>query len=293
MKYIVRMSAGLANRMLQYTFYLYLKKQGKEVYLDNKYKATKWKMEDINWERIFPYAKITQASNSLIFKYGGGYNWFDKFRRHYLKFSSKVWIAPNATMIPANEILSKYRYLIGVYQDASIAEYVKEDILKTLRFSEFEENSQNAKLAIKMKSEESVAIHIRKGKDYLSRIDFQGTCPIEYYYKAIQIIKSKVKNPIFYVFTDNTDWVKENLRGIDYILVNGNPTSGWGNHFDLQLMSCCKHNIIANSTYSWWGAFLNSNPNKIVIDPLYWFNPSLPQYKDIENKTACKGWILL
>lgn len=287
------MSAGLANRMLQYTYFLYLKKHGYEVYVDNNYRATKWKMEDINWKLIFPCAPIQQAPKSLIFRYAGGYNWFDKLRRHYLKCFSKVWLSTDATAIPSDEDLLKFRYFIGVYQDASIVEFVKEEVQKALCFSDFEEGSRNKELEIKMKSENSIAIHFRKGKDYLTYSKFQNTCTIEYYRAAINIIRSHVKNPIFYVFTDNKEWVEENFHDVEYTIINHNPAIGWGNHFDLQLMSCCKHNIIANSTYSWWGAYLNSNPNKIVISPKYWFNPALSQYKNLKNKTACKGWILI
>lgn len=287
------MSAGLANRMLQYTYALYLKKKGYDVYVDNNYKATKWKMEDIEWNRIFPNATLRQASSSLIFKYGGSYTTIDKIRRHYLPFLSSVWISENAVDIPSEEELQKSNYFTGVYQDARIAEAVANDVKKIFHFSDFEVGCRNAELAMNMRSENSVAIHLRKGKDYMIKEAFANTCPLDYYLKAVDIIKDRVEDPVFYVFTDNPDWVKENLKGIDYTLVEGNPAIGWGNHFDMQLMSYCKHNIIANSTYSWWGAFLNDNPDKIVIDPRYWFNPMIENYRKRENKTACEGWILL
>jgi hypothetical protein len=292
-KYVVRMSAGLANRMLQYAYALYLEKRGNDVYVDNNYKPTEWKMEEIDWERIFPHAPLRQAPKSLIFRYGGCYTWLDKIRRHYLPFTSKVWMQTNTAKVPTEAELEKHAYFIGVYQDARIADFVKEEALKSFRFAPFETGSQNALLEEKMKSENSVAIHFRKGEDYMKKQGFHNTCTIEYYEEAIKLIKSKVENPVFYVFTDNPKWVKEHLKGIEYTLVEGNPPIGWGNHFDMQLMSCCKHNIIANSTYSWWGAFLNPNPNKIVIDPKYWFNPELPRYKNMENNTVCKGWIVL
>ena len=292
-KKVIRMSAGLANRMLQYTYALYLKKKGYDVYVDNNYKATKWKMEDIEWNRIFPNATLRQASSSLIFKYGGSYSTIDKIRRHYLPFLSSVWISENAVSIPTGEDLKKFNYFTGVYQNAGIAEAVENVVKGLFHFSDFEVGSKNAELAMNMRSENSVAIHLRKGKDYMKNEAFANTCPLEYYLKAVDIINDRVKDPVFYVFTDNPDWVKENLKGIDYTLVEGNPAIGWGNHFDMQLMSCCKHNIIANSTYSWWGAFLNDNPDKIVIDPKYWFNPMIENYRKRENNTACNGWILL
>lgn len=121
---------------------------------------------------------------------------------------------------------------------------------------------RETKICKKMQSCESVAIHVRKGKDYAQRIWYQNTCPIEYYQKAIRLISEKVNNPKLYVFTDNPEWVKEHFKDFHYTLVEGNPASGWGSHFDMQLMSVCKHNVISNSTYSWWSAFLNEHNGK-------------------------------
>lgn len=287
------MAAGLANRMLQYSYALYLNNLGYDVFVDNNYIGKKLPHENIDWAKIFPNAKLRQAPNFLIFKYGGGYSLFDKIRRHYLPFTNSTWTDKTAIKIPNEDELNRYNYFIGTYQDSQIVESIANEVRELFRFSAFEENSQNAKLEKKMHSENSVAIHLRKGKDYIKDEHYTNTCPIEYYQKAVEIIKQRVSNPVFYVFTDNPNWVKENLKGIDYTLVEGNPTIGWGNHYDMQLMSCCKHNIIANSTYSWWGAFLNENPNKIVIEPRYWYNPKIEKYKNTKNNTACKGWIVV
>ena len=290
MDYVVRMSAGLANRMFQYSYYLYLKKLGKKVYVDNNYKYI-LEHENIDWPKIFPNAPLVQAPDHLIHKYGGGYCLIDKIRRHYLKKTCKVWIMKSASEIPSNNELLRNGYLIGVYQNAQMVEYVKDDVIKAFRFSDFQEGTYNAQLAAKMKEENSVAVHFRKGKDYMTREWYKMTCPIEYYENAVKLIMQKVKFPTFYVFTDNPDWVTKNFKCVDYTLVKGNPAIGWGNHFDLQLMSCCRHNIIANSTYSWWGAFLNQNTNKIVITPRHWCNPQISETEGIN--TVCKGWITL
>lgn len=292
-KKIIRMSAGLANRMLQYSYALYLKKLGYDVYVDNNYKGRVLQHENFDWNRIFPNAELRQASKTLIFKYGGSYTTFDKIRRHYLPFTCSVWLGESAVKIPSDEELNKFNYFIGVYQNAKISESVTKEVRQLFKFSDFEKGSNNAIMESKMRSENSVAIHLRKGKDYMKNEAFANTCPLEYYQEAVEIIKKKVDNPVFYVFTDNPVWVKENLTGIEYTLVEGNPAVGWGNHYDMQLMSCCKHNIIANSTYSWWGAFLNDNPDKIVIDPKYWFNPMIEHYRKRENNTACEGWIII
>lgn len=292
MEKIVRMAAGLANRMLQYSYYVYLRKQGFDAYVDNNYRARKWKMEDVEWDRIFPNAPIRQAPSNIIFKYGGGYSFIDKIRRKYLPILTRV-CSKDTVEIPTTKELEDYGYFIGVMQDAKIAETVKKELYKLFEFSPFDVNSKNAELEREMKSHNSVSLHLRRGKDYLENVKFHNTCTSDYYEQAIKMIKEQIPNPIFYVFTDNPDWVKNNFKNYDYILVEGNPSIGWGNHYDMQLMSCCKHNIIANSTYSWWGAFLNPNPNKIVITPRYWFNPEILEYRNKPNNMVCENWIVI
>jgi hypothetical protein len=128
----------------------------------------------------------------------------------------------------------------------------------------------------------SVAIHIRRG-DYVSNSainQYHGVCSLDYYLEGIKYLKSKLTNPVFYVFSDDMTWVKQNFSsslGLQCVEIN-NVENGSN---DLRLMSLCKHNIIANSSFSWWGVWLNCNPEKIVIAPHKWFANDKIQSEDI------------
>jgi hypothetical protein len=115
-------------------------------------------------------------------------------------------------------------------------------------------------------------MHIRRG-DYVSlkiSNELHGVLPLEYYYNAIELIKKQNPNITVFVFSDDIPWVKENLKLKDKcVYVDFN--SGENSVFDMFLMSLCKHNIIANSSFSWWGAWLNQNKNKIIVAPENWF----------------------
>lgn len=123
-----------------------------------------------------------------------------------------------------------------------------------------------------IKKSTSVSIHIRRG-DYISNpVTSPNYCivPLEYYYKAIDTIKKQDTDITLFVFSDDIPWTKENLKLSDkcvYVDVN----TGENNVFDMYLMSLCKHNIIANSSFSWWGAWLNQHSDKTVIAPKNWF----------------------
>lgn len=285
------MACGLANRMFQYSYYLYLRSLGYEANVDF-YTSARLAHESVAWDRIFPEAHYIEANRLAVMLEGGGSSFQARIRRRFLPFTCSVEQMPTSFDATAPSKRKKGAYIIGVFQNADMVTSVEDAVLKAFRFCEIEGES-NLRLQKEMSTCESVAIHVRKGKDYTSLDWYNHTCEMNYYREAINYMKSHLNQPRFYVFADNPGWVKANFIDFDYTLVEGNPTSGWGSHFDMQLMSCCHHNIISNSTYSWWGAFLNPDKNKIVIGPKYWFNP----YGDYKETTSVrvlpKKWIAL
>lgn len=139
-----------------------------------------------------------------------------------------------------------------------------------------------------IKDSSSVALHIRRG-DYASNEktkQVHGLLPIEYYLKSVELIKSKFSNPHFFVFSDDCQWATDNLRiDAQFTVVSHNDASK--SFEDLRLMSQCKHQIIANSSFSWWGAWLNNYINKIVIAPKKWFQTTKHDTSDL----LPKSWI--
>lgn len=133
-------------------------------------------------------------------------------------------------------------------------------------------SQQNEFLLDEIISCNSIALHIRRG-DYISNIKaatYHGVCSLEYYHNAIAKIVERVESPRFYIFSDDFEWAGANLK-IDYPMIHVTHNMNEQAFEDVRLMSHCKHQIIANSSFSWWGAWLNQNPNKIVIGPKQWF----------------------
>jgi len=131
-----------------------------------------------------------------------------------------------------------------------------------------------------LKNKNSVSIHIRRG-DYLAKVSLEvlGLLPLEHYQNGIELINSKIDAPSFYFFSDDIQWAKKNFQIPNATFVSGNISK---DHIeDLYLMSQCRHNIIANSSFSWWGAWLNDNPDKIVVAPKKWFNRGPKDTQDL------------
>lgn len=161
-------------------------------------------------------------------------------------------------------------YLEGYFQSEKNFEKIREQLQN--EFSLKNEISNN-QLIEEIKSFQSVCIHIRRG-DYVKdekTNKVHGTCTIEYYKNAIKYISEKTDTPVFYFFSDDIDWVKENFP-IDNITMKIGTDNKHEDYEELTMMSYCKHNIIANSSFSWWSAWMNQNPDKIVIAPLKWTN---------------------
>ena len=135
-------------------------------------------------------------------------------------------------------------------------------------------------MAQRIISTNAISIHVRRG-DYVTNpttTAFHGVCGVEWYANAAQLMETKISNPTYFVFSDDYEWAKSNLKfSAETIFVPPSP-DGQEAH-DMSVMSLCQHNIIANSSFSWWAAWLNPNPNKIVIAPQKWF-ASGPQKTD-------------
>lgn len=162
------------------------------------------------------------------------------------------------------------------------------DIEKTIRQEYVLKSQFNKKLIKKDEYEKigncnSISIHVRRGDyDYHTTINnVFGLCSLDYYRKAISRVVEDINNPNFFIFSDDITWTKENLK-IDYptVFIENNK-----DYEDLVLMSRCKANIIANSSFSWWGAWLNQNKRKIVIAPKNWFRDKSKNTKDLLPKT--------
>ena len=139
----------------------------------------------------------------------------------------------------------------------------------------------------------SVSINVRRG-DYVTAkhaYNIIGYLPLEYYQDAAKYISTKVKNPVFFIFSDDIGWCKENikLKQKHYFIENDYGDQKY--EYDIRLISLCKHNVISNSGFAWWGAWLNSNPDKVVITPEKWFkNQTLQQAHEKDYFVPTK-WI--
>ena len=164
-------------------------------------------------------------------------------------------------------------YFKGFYQSERYFEDIKDEIRKSFTFNLSIANSRTLEIVKQISADEhAISLHIRRG-DYLQPKHWDSIgciCQLPYYLNAIQEMQHRVKNISWYVFSDDIAWVKENipLSNASYIDWNKGKDS-WQ---DMMLMSHCKHHIICNSTFSWWGAWLNPKKEKIVLVPEKWFN---------------------
>jgi len=173
-------------------------------------------------------------------------------------------------LLGAKGRINKDIYLQGYFASEKYFIDIREIILEEVK-SKSMYSAKTQLMAEQTRNSNSISLHVRRG-DYVNKPSTSkvfASCTIEYYLKAIDIITKSIDKPHLYIFSDEPRWVKENMN-FEYptTYISHNTTNDYE---DLFLMSQCKHNIIANSTFSWWGAWLNINPDKIVIAPKIWF----------------------
>ena len=292
---IIRMTGGLGNQMFQYALYLKLKSMGKEVKFDdvNEYRHDNARPIML-WAFGIDYPKATQDE---INKITDGFLYLSHrirrklFGRRSLEYSEKDCNFDE-------QVLQKDpAYLTGYFQSEQYFADVTETVREAFTFQPviFEKCSKDLKTKLfayqkEVESCRAVSLHIRRG-DYLENSEvYGGNCTPEYYEKAILLMKERFPEAVFYVFSNDDAWAKgwcerqEKKYGSRFEAVMGVPEEM--GYLDMELMSRCKHHIVANSSFSWWGAYLNPDKEKCVIAPARWFNNQ--DCRDIYTKNMIK-----
>jgi hypothetical protein len=185
---------------------------------------------------------------------------------------------------PGVEIISGDCSLNGYFQTEKYFNESRDLILSQFAFkSPYKDSAESYIQTIRNEHKDAViaSIHVRRG-DYVMFPDHHPPCSFNYYNNAIEELRILNENIKYVIFSDDVEWCKTEFIGPDYIINNlGNP------YTEMCAMSLCDHNIIANSSFSWWGAWLNVNPDKIVIAPSRWFGDLIQ--KDTSD-VYCKNW---
>ena len=247
---------GLGNQMFQYALALVVRAKGVECGIDTSlYKITEMH-NGYELETVFGIKE--QRKESLLHRF---------ILRLLVRFQIKPFIVSENENIRTEWDIPSYAYLYGYWQSEAYFIEISSLIKETFQFKNIDK--KNSLIANKMLNTESVSLHIRRG-DYLLVEQYCGICTEVYYQNAIAYIRKKISSPYFYVFSNDMQWSKNFLKQYDISATYIEHNQGSESYKDMYLMSCCQHNIIANSTFSWWGAWLNSNKNKMVLAPSTW-----------------------
>lgn len=281
---IVRVLGGLGNQMFQYAFYLALNKRFKNVKLDVSAFENYGLHNGLELENVFNLT-LNKASEFCIKLYDPACRtWGYRKLRRILQLKGAYYEEKEEFSFDQDIFSDPSSYLFwGYWQNENYFKDIECEIKKVFSFNHVLDK-QNQDLLKKIAQIESVSIHIRRG-DYIGHDLLGGICTPVYYQNAINLIKQKVSNPVFFIFSNEIDWCKDNLDIADATYIYGN--TGHESYKDMLLMSACKHNIIANSSFSWWGAWLNANAKKIIIAPKKWTNNS----KQTDYGICPNNWI--
>jgi hypothetical protein len=273
---IVNVKGGLGNQMFQYALYRALDSKDKKVKLDIHSYKNYGLHNGYELPEIFNIKDI-YCTNEEMEKFSDHQNnIFLRIRKKLIGRKKSHVIQEGFSYMPS--VFHKDNiYLDGYWQSEKFFIKSSQQIRYDFTFKK-ELDEKNKSFLLKIQNKNSVSIHIRRG-DYITDKLLGNVCKIDYYKKAIEKMNKEVSNPLFVIFSDDIEWCKNNFNFINAEFVNWNK--GMDSYKDMQLMSSCKHNVIANSSFSWWGAWLNNNKEKIVIAPSKWFNDENIDTKDV------------
>lgn len=260
---IIHFSGGLGNQMFQYALMKnYLQKKD-NVYADLSY-------YQLAEGGIF---QLTEVFRNIQIKTCDDRQKYQLIKKYLDGDIEGKFIADSEIKYDIDKSLLDLEvgFIKGLHQNYYFASLIREQLLQNFQF-DLDADRQLKELCERMQTQNNiVSVHIRRG-DYLSdtyRHALGNVCTEAYYDKAMDYMEQRVESCRFYFFSDDIEWVKEHYRKNNAVYIESKMFTGYQNWFDMCLMSFCSHHIIANSTYSWWGAWLNPR-NKIVIAPKVW-----------------------
>lgn len=194
-----------------------------------------------------------------------------RMRESFIPLQRRRFIVePHYAFVPDAYAAGPDCLLSGIWQSPYYFDDAKEAIRRDFTLKD-PFSPEASRILADVRSQASVSLHVRRG-DYVSHAktnDKHGACSPDYYHRAIEFVRSREPAARFFVFSDDIAWARENLpmpNGTTFVSRPGLP-----DYEELMLMSSCRHHILANSSFSWWAAWLNENPEKIVIAPEKWF----------------------
>ena len=297
---IIQVAGGLGNQLQQYALYRKFVRLGVEARLDLSWfdkvhtaekewtrgkdiipVVTRRELELRYFDRLVFETCTKEEKEALI----GADNILGKLRRKLLPFTIHKF--EESKMYHPELLEFEDMYLTGYFACEKYYADILYDLREKIQFPP-SSNPLNREMADRMRNKNSVSVHVRRG-DYLNPENvtmFGNICTDAYYQNAIDFVKRVIPDAHFYFFSDDVSYVKKRFSGDDYTIVDINH--GRDSFYDMWLMSNCKHNICANSTFSFWGARLNPNENKIMIRPTIQKNSQVFVKEEMED--LWQGW---
>lgn len=286
---IIEVAGGLGNQLQQYALYRKFLSLGKDARLDvswfeaeNQGKMLAGRELELQFFDGLSYSVCTPEEKAALV---GGAGLIGKLKRKL--FPSAIHCFHESQMYHPELLGYEHMYLKGYFACEKYYRDILPELRDEIRFP-VSNNSRNKQIALEMRNCESVSVHIRRG-DYLNPENermFGNICTDVYYSKALELLKEEVPGAHFYLFSDDISYIGEKYHGNEYTVVDINR--GRDSFFDMWLMSNCRHNICANSTFSFWGARLNHNEKKIIIRPT--IHKSTQVFDRGEMRELWQGW---
>lgn len=286
---IVKILGGLGNQMFLYALYLALR----ETFPQEEVRV------DLSCFRGYPLHNGFEV-DAIFGLQSDAASWRDLARVAYPYPNYRCWqigkyILPKRKTMCIEQVGFVFddtvlaqagdRYFDGYWQHEEYFLGAESTVRKAFTFPPFDDD-KNQKALSRIQEANSISIHIRRG-DYVDHPLFKGICDMDYYQKAIAYAKEKLHPTLFCIFSNDAEWCKEHLGHLlpaeQTVYVDWNK--GKDSYRDMQLMSLCHHHIIANSSFSWWGAWLGNHPGTVVIAPHKWAN------EEMEKDPIPERWI--